>query len=523
MSKTFAIVGCVIGLCFCSAAIPANASDRNPGGEDPQAQLATRLDAVLHALDASGAVFAARVVDLSDGRELYARDVDRPMMPASNGKLANDASGLEHFGPGHRFMTYLAIDGDDLWLIGTGDPGCGDPRIAKEHNQTPTTMLDRWADALRVRGITHMRGKLYFADGIFDDQWIAPTWFKGYLTDWYAAPVTGLTFNDNCIDTTLFPSEPGQPARYEVVPPTSVARIINHAVTGSGGEAVSIRRDPNDNVFTLGGVVAKRTIVESKPVTDPGAFFADALRTNLRSHGITIGGPTERAPRDVARRNWPALTGGPLKDLDQDDHAATPDWRVVAVHATSMADVLGRINKNSQNLFAEAMCKMQGRDWNLAHEKDEPGSWAAGGAAVHDFLRRHGIDDSHYVLVDGSGLSRENRVTARLLTDLLAVMSKHKDAEAFRDSLTICGRDGTLRKRMTDIAGRVRGKTGSIGGVRTLSGYATTDDGRTLAFSMLYNQAEGHEDQCERLLDQACTALVRWPNTRAATPSPLSK
>jgi serine-type D-Ala-D-Ala carboxypeptidase/endopeptidase (penicillin-binding protein 4) len=490
----------------------------------PQSPLAGRLDAVLHGLDGAGAVFAARVVDLADGRELYARNIDRPMMPASNGKLANDASGLEHFGPNHRFMTYLAMDGDDLWLIGTGDPGCGDPRISSKDNQMPTTMLDHWADALRARGVTHVRGRLYFDDGIFDDQWIAPTWSKGYLADWYAAPVTGLTFNDNCIDTTLFPSGPGQPARYEVMPPTSVARIINHALTGSGGEAVSISREPNDNVFTLAGVVAKKTKAESKPITDPGAFFADALRTNLQSHGIAIDGPTERAPRDVARRKWAALTGRPLKDAGQDEGAATPDWRVVGVHATSMASVLGRINKNSQNLFAEAMCKMQGRDWNLAHGRDEPGSWAAGGEAVHDFLRRHGIDDTHYVLVDGSGLSRENRVTARLITDLLAVMSKHAYAAAFRESLTVCGRDGTLRDRMTDIPGRVRGKTGSIGGVRSLSGYATTDQGRTLALSILYNDAEGHEDQCDRLADDACRVLVRWPHVDGPrSPAPASR
>ena len=152
----------------------------------------------------------------------------------------------------------------------------------------------------------------------------------------------------------------------------------------------------------------------------------------------------------------------------------------------------------------------------------KPGSWPAGSEAVHDFLRRHGIDDSRYVLVDGSGLSRENRVTARLLTDLFVMMSKHPCAKAFHDSLTICGRDGTLRKRMTDIAGRVRGKTGSIGGVRSLSGYATTDNGRTLAFSFLFNEAEGHENECEHLADDACRVLVRWPKLAASATAPAS-
>src|SRR5205085_7976783 len=124
----------------------------------------------------------------------------------------------------------------------------------------------------------------------------------------------------------------------------------------------------------------------------------------------------------------------------------------VATHETTMVDVMSRINKNSQNLFAEAMCKMQGRDWNLAHDRDEPGSWTDGGEAIHDFLRRNKIDDSHYVLVDGSGLARENRVTARLITDLLTLMgTSHPYTAEYRASLTVCGQDGTLRKRLSDV------------------------------------------------------------------------
>lgn len=491
------------GLLILYTIVPAQASDDNRS-------LPAKLDAILARLDVPGAIISGRVVDLSTANELYARDPDRPMMPASNGKLANDASGLDHFGPSHQFVTYLAIDHGDLWLIGTGDPAPGDEDIATARGLKTMTMLDRWADAMKARGINHISGKFYFYDGIFDDQWVSPTWSKDYLTDWYAAPITGLTFNDNCIDTTLFPTQAGHPARYEVIPPTTGVKIINNVLTGAANDD-SIERDPQSDTFTLHGSVAKKSRLESKPITDPGAFFADALRTSIQSHGITIEGPTERATRDVACRKFPALTGS-----QSSQSADSFDGRVVALNATPMADVMWRINKNSQNLFAEAMCKMQGREWNLSHGKDEPGSWAAGGEAIHDFLRRNHIDDSRYVLVDGSGLSRDNRVTTRLITDLFSLMSRHPYSKAFYDSLTICGRDGTLKKRMTDIAGRVRGKTGSIGGVRSLSGYATTANGHTLAFSFIFNGAERHEKQCEALADDACRVLVA--TTQQAVP-----
>src|SRR5262245_6086686 len=183
---------CVVLLCLF---VTACSSQKGP---DPK--LAEHLDPVLHGLGDSGAIYAARVVELPSQRELYSYRADEPMMPASNGKLANGASALDHFGPNHRFKTYLAIDVDDLWLIGTGDPSCGDERLAQKYGQTTVTMLDQFAAALRAKGISQIKGDLYFYDGTFDKEWINPGWSKGYLTDYYAAPVSGLNFNTNCVD-----------------------------------------------------------------------------------------------------------------------------------------------------------------------------------------------------------------------------------------------------------------------------------------------------------------------------------
>src|SRR5262249_35863728 len=161
---------------------------------------------------------------------------------------------------------------------------------------------------------------------------------------------------------------------------------------------------------------------------------------HLASKGIVIDGPTQRADNPL---------GGALEP---------PQDKVVAVHETKITDDMGRIMKDSQNHFAEAFCKMLGRAYRQKQGKDEPGSWQAGSDAVKAFLARNNVDVSELRIVDGSGLSRENRVTARLLTDTFVTMWKHPYKEAFFDSMDTAGVEGTLSKRMTDLKGRVKAK-----------------------------------------------------------------
>ena len=104
--------------------------------------LARQLDEILNRRASTGAIVTARVVELPASRELYARDCDVPFTPASNMKILVSATGLDMFGFDHTFKTYLAVDGDDLWLIGTGDPAFGDPRLAKRRGATATGVFD---------------------------------------------------------------------------------------------------------------------------------------------------------------------------------------------------------------------------------------------------------------------------------------------------------------------------------------------------------------------------------------------
>jgi D-alanyl-D-alanine carboxypeptidase/D-alanyl-D-alanine-endopeptidase (penicillin-binding protein 4) len=174
-----------------------------------------------------------------------------------------------------------------------------------------------------------------------------------------------------------------------------------------------------------------------------------------------------------------------------------------------MSDVIKRVNKSSQNFMAEALDKLCGEALRRDEGGRAPGtSWEAGERAARAFLVRIGVDAGPLRMVDGSGLSRQNRVTARLISDLLAAMSEHRYAKVFRESLPVGGVDGTLKKRLGAVKGRVWGKTGTIGGVRSLSGYAETVDGRTVAFSILCNDIKGDEEGFLKRIDAAAEAIV---------------
>jgi serine-type D-Ala-D-Ala carboxypeptidase/endopeptidase (penicillin-binding protein 4) len=267
-------------------------------------------------------------------------------------------------------------------------------------------------------------------------------------------------------------------------------QVINNCISGAG-EAPSIDRAPDENVYTISGGCREKTVLKSKPVINPGAFFADALRTQLAKKGIEV--------RHIQRSSSLPYQG-----------TEPPAEMLLAVHETTVAELLPRINKNSQNLLAEGLCKLLGAAYDRDRGEARPGSWSSGSEAVHAFLSRLNIDGSGVVVADGSGLSRRNRVTTRAISDLLIRMRPHEHGEVFYQSLSVGGVDGTIRSRYTDRSGEVHAKTGYIGGVRSLSGYTPSRKG-TIVFSFIYNRIPGSVKPYEELQDYAVRTLMSWP------------
>jgi PBP4 family serine-type D-alanyl-D-alanine carboxypeptidase len=200
-----------------------------------------------------------------------------------------------------------------------------------------------------------------------------------------------------------------------------------------------------------------------------------------------------------------------------------PADKIVTVNATPITDVIARINKNSQNLFAECLCKANGQAFDAKNGRKSAGSWKSGGEAIRAFLEKNQIDTSVLAPMDGSGLSPANRVSARILTDLLAVIAARPDAEVFKASMSVAGVDGSIKDRMPEAKQMVWAKTGYIGGVSSLSGYVKTRGGKWLAFSFVYNNIKEEKDDdgdvkpFTGLQDEGCRILTWWPEKAPAS------
>ncbi|HEY5991999.1 MAG TPA: D-alanyl-D-alanine carboxypeptidase/D-alanyl-D-alanine-endopeptidase, partial [Candidatus Udaeobacter sp.] len=142
--------------------------------------------------------------------------------------------------------------------------------------------------------------------------------------------------------------------------------------------------------------------------------------------------------------------------------------------------------KPSQNLYTEIILRTLGKMTSINPSQTNE---AAGLIVVRNFLRQAGANESDLALNDGSGLSRNDMITANATVQLLTFMSKHRYSAQFRDALPIAGVDGTLRSRMrgTPAENNVRAKTGSLSSVASLSGYVTSAAGEYLVFSMMLN------------------------------------
>lgn len=466
---------------------------RGVRAEPGRATLSATLRDVVSHLPHAETTVGACVVDLVTGDDVFAVGADAPLVPASTMKVFVMVAALRHLGADFAFETVLATNGEDLFLIGGGDPALGDAKLAGADGESITTVFERWADALIDAGVTTVPGDIIVDESIFDDVATHPSWERRDLNKWYAAPVGALNFNDNCVDLTVSPAGVrNAPAVVTVQPESSLIRIDNACRSGGAGTPL-LHHVYDTYTYRITGRCTKRWPFGPVSFPDPGLLAADSMRSAFAARGVHIAGSVRR------------------ERVRRPDGTLPSTVKVVARDTTPLVDVLARIGKDSQNLFAECLMKRLGYAWAKRRGQPDPrGSWALGAEAIAATLSDAGIDAANFLAVDGSGLSRDNRCTARQLAGTLAWMYHMPEGGVLRDSLAIAGVDGSLRKRLRDVPDCVYAKTGTMRGVRVLAGFAGPRGDPRYAFAVMFNGYPGPSTPYKRLQDRFCRALIDY-------------
>ncbi|MGJ3508045.1 D-alanyl-D-alanine carboxypeptidase/D-alanyl-D-alanine endopeptidase [Enemella sp. A6] len=405
--------------------------------------------------DKIGGTFHVSVVDLGSGTKLYSENGGAPAAPASTMKVLTSVAALQQYGVEHRFTTKVMLEPTPAGPT-TPDSASPSPSAAPSPSASPATPAPQQPPTIVLVG----GGDPYLNTGTLKDSYPAPTIGTLAESTAKALQARGITTVRLKYDDSLFTGpawNPTWPSNYaDQVTPVSALTVNQGRVDGSSpGERVA----------------------------DPSATAAAVFVQRLKAHGITVSGA-------------PARGAAP----DGSDEVAT-------LESLPLGEIVEHLMRVSDNDAAEILMR------HTAIARGKPGSFEGGRAAIAETMTELGAWSGSMVVHDGSGLSRDTRIT----TDALAILMRlvTTDEPRYRPVMTgmpVGGVDGSLRLRYvvdgtTAGRGQVRAKTGTLRQVHSLAGYVRSADGSLIGFAMVSIGAKD-EYAARTWLEKASAAMA---------------
>ena len=434
--------------------------------------LKSKLDKVLKDKFFERCLVAIQIEDLTTNRILYKKNESILLRPASNMKVITSCAGLLYLGSDYEFKTDLYYDGyvsndtlyGNVYVVG----GC-DPDFV-------TQDLYTFVGAIKSLNVSVITGNLYgdisFKDSLY--------WGKGWMWDddpsSDAPYLNALNINDNCVEV-LFS---GKNDSISISPKTNYVNVYRI------GDPSKLTIDRNwmqrGNEIIIKGKNDERKYYSKVNVLQPEKYFLKVFSEVLDSNNIAILGNSE------------------VQNL-------TGEVKLLYSFGRKYLDIIDNLNKTSDNLSAEMTLLALAEKFY-----GKPASAKNGINVVEKMIELIGLNPSDYRIVDGSGVSHYNVVSAELLTTLLKYFYTEKPElyAILYNSFPIGGVDGTLENRMrnTSAEKNVHAKTGTLTGVSTLSGYLTTEKSHVIAFSILMQNYVGTSTKAKELQDDICRILT---------------
>ncbi len=477
-----------------------------------------RVDSALAEAHAAKAFWGILIADRDTGETLYELNPDRFFTPASNAKIFTSSLAFATLGAAFQFRTtlesraQLGPDGHlngDLVFVGRGDPDISNrkfPYAGKVEHDGPTEkVLAQMVDETIAKGLKQIDGDIVADDSYYPYDPYPPGWTVGDLFFTFGAPVSAITFNDNCMSVEITAgAQVGDPATLSVDPSAALNTFGYDLKTISpdGKPEFGVVRQPGEQFLLLRGriPVGHSPMVLDLAMPDPAQAAAVALKQLFQSRGITVTGTARvhHAPPPEIYPDAPIVMGpAPVPP--------SPTAIVFAEHLSPpLSEIVRVTNKVSQNLHAELLLRA------VAEEKKGFGVTDAGLWVEQDFLKSIGVADGDVVFSDGSGLARDDLVTPRAMLQLLRYDAQQPWAADYISTFPIAGVDGTLENRFKDTpaSGLIQAKTGALDHVRAMSGFATTLHGEHLIFTIFGNNNPQRGRDSVVAMDAIAVAMV---------------
>lgn len=402
---------------------------------------------------------------------LISYHADLLMPPASTLKVVTALAMRLTFTESYTLTTKLEVMGNHVILRFAGDPYLNDDHIAK--------LLMAYKKQYGAK----IKGDLLLDASILD----GPQWAQGItwenLSACYSAPSTALTLNQNCVWGRL----------NSHVPVGKVAKV--HLATGQPMTAASTAKVVTEEEYHKMACSLDASLGHQNHYDISGCMVQTEKPISLRF--------AVQAPESYAKKRLAGL----LKDANIKLAGTVKvqkvkPGKVIASHdSPPLREMLKDMLEESNNLTSDLFFKLMGRRYF-----NQAGNFANGAKAVKAILKeRANIDLSSAALADGSGLSRNNRIEARQIMQILEYIYLHDDQLNLISMLPVSGQTGSLQYRPSvadsTLSGRVKAKTGYIYATHNLVGFLETQSGKPLMFVQMvtdYMPADERKDNLSR-------------------------
>jgi D-alanyl-D-alanine carboxypeptidase/D-alanyl-D-alanine-endopeptidase (penicillin-binding protein 4) len=429
----------------------------------------------------SHAAISLKAVDLTTGKTIVSHNAQAALIPASNMKIITTATALDVLGARFCFETPLLYDGniENATLVGNlYIKGNGDPTLGSEYTGNDKTLfLQTWLQALREAGIERIKGDIIVLDQLYGYEGVSPKWLWEDMGNSYAAGVYGISVFDNMCRIYVRSSAPGTSPEILYTEPRMDLSLTNEikASESSSDESAVFGLPFSDKRRLYGTIPSNRaSFAVLSDIPDPGLYLARYFHSYLQTNGIEMDGL--------------ATTYRLNPKLPQNGE------KIALVTSPNLARIVRTVNMKSNNHYAEHLYK-----WlTVIKALDIPAYWKA-----------KGLDTDALFMLDGSGLSPSNAVSAGFILDVLTYMDKKYGREgAFFKSLPLAGKEGTVTSLLkhTALEGKAHLKSGSFTHVQSYSGYVEKEN-KLYAISLIINNYTGTHAELRKNIEQLFIGL----------------